>query len=38
MRGKLFFNQGQSKVLGVLIELSGPRAEKTARRKMSSGA
>jgi hypothetical protein len=38
MRGKLFFNQGQSKVLGVLIDLSGTRAEKTTRRKMPNGA
>jgi GAF domain-containing protein len=38
MRGKLFFNQGRSKVLGVLIDLSGTRAEKTTRRKISSSA
>jgi GAF domain-containing protein len=38
MRGKLFFNQGQSKVLGVLIDLSGTRAEKSTRRKISSSA
>jgi len=36
MRGKLFFNQGRSKVLGVLIDLSGTKAEKTIRRKISS--
>lgn len=36
MRGKLFFNQGQNKVLGVLIDLSGTRAEKSTRRKISS--
>jgi len=38
MRGKLFFNQGQSKVLGVLIDLTGTRAEKSTRRKVSSSA
>ena len=33
MRGKLFFNLGQMKVLGVLIELPGNRAESTHRAK-----
>ena len=38
MRGKLFFNQGQSKVLGVLIDLTGPKVERTTKRKLSGQA
>ncbi len=37
MRGKLFFNLGESKVLGVLIDLTGTRQDAGRARKEPRG-